>query len=128
MHVVMAEPHRVIEFPGFELRTFQCVGCGDVEKRMSFDGTRSHQSETFVPEAPLTGGDRSPGKDDPREPAEAVRQAWRPISQMNAHRSKRMSIFRSAGGRQGSCYAVASASRIWRGDPPSERIDVPVDG
>jgi hypothetical protein len=51
MRVVMVEPHRVIEFPGFELRTFQCVGCGDVEKRVSFDGTRSHQSVTFVPEA-----------------------------------------------------------------------------
>jgi hypothetical protein len=26
---------------GFELRTFQCVGCGDVEKRPVFDSSRA---------------------------------------------------------------------------------------
>jgi hypothetical protein len=40
MRVVMIEPH-VIDMQGFELRTFQCVGCGDVEKRPVFDSTRS---------------------------------------------------------------------------------------
>jgi hypothetical protein len=39
MRVVMVEPH-VIDMEGFELRTFQCVGCGDVEKRAVFDRTR----------------------------------------------------------------------------------------
>jgi hypothetical protein len=39
MRVVMVEPH-VIDMEGFELRTFQCVGCGDVEKRPVFDSTR----------------------------------------------------------------------------------------
>jgi hypothetical protein len=39
MRVVMVEPH-VIDMAGFELRTFQCVGCGDVEKRPVFDSTR----------------------------------------------------------------------------------------
>ena len=39
MRVVMVEPH-VIDMQGFELRTFQCVGCGDVEKRPVFDRTR----------------------------------------------------------------------------------------
>ena len=36
MRVVMVEPH-VVDMVGFELRTFQCVGCGDVEKRPVFD-------------------------------------------------------------------------------------------
>jgi hypothetical protein len=40
MQVVLVEPH-VIDMQGFELRTFQCVGCGDTEKRPVFDGTRS---------------------------------------------------------------------------------------
>jgi hypothetical protein len=40
MRVVMVEPH-VIDMQGFELRTFQCVGCGDVEKRPVFDCARS---------------------------------------------------------------------------------------
>ncbi len=47
MRVVMVEPH-VIEMQGFELRTFQCVGCGDVEKHPVFDSTRS---QATVPEA-----------------------------------------------------------------------------
>ncbi len=49
MRVVMVEPH-VIELPGFELRTFQCVGCGDTEKRPVFDSTRSLQAPVLVPE------------------------------------------------------------------------------
>jgi hypothetical protein len=48
MRVVMVEPH-VIDMPGFELRTFQCVGCGDVEKHPVFDSTRS-------PRAPIPPG------------------------------------------------------------------------
>jgi hypothetical protein len=40
MRVVMVEPH-VVEMQGFELRTFQCVGCGDTEKRPVFDSSRS---------------------------------------------------------------------------------------
>jgi hypothetical protein len=51
MRVVMVEPHDVIEVPGFELRTFQCVGCGDVEKRMCFDSTRAHRSVALVPDS-----------------------------------------------------------------------------
>ena len=38
MRVVMVEPHHLIAMPGFQVRTFQCVGCGDVEKRPFFDG------------------------------------------------------------------------------------------
>jgi hypothetical protein len=40
MRVVTVEPHAV-DMQGFELRTFQCVGCGDTEKRPVFDGSRS---------------------------------------------------------------------------------------
>jgi hypothetical protein len=50
MRVVMAEPHGTIDMPGFELRTFQCVGCGDVEKRMCFESTRSERTVALVPE------------------------------------------------------------------------------
>ncbi|HEY2228655.1 MAG TPA: hypothetical protein VGI22_13135 [Xanthobacteraceae bacterium] len=49
MRVVMVEPH-VVEMPGFELRTFQCIGCGDTEKRPVFDGTRSMPAPVIVPE------------------------------------------------------------------------------
>jgi hypothetical protein len=48
MRVVMVEPH-VIDMQGFELRTFQCVGCGDVEKRPVFDST--HSLQALVPQA-----------------------------------------------------------------------------
>jgi hypothetical protein len=51
MRVVMVEPHHQIDMPGFELRTFQCVGCGDVEKRPVFDSERSRHFPTLVPEA-----------------------------------------------------------------------------
>jgi hypothetical protein len=52
MRVVMVEPH-VIDMQGFELRTFQCVGCGDVEKRPVFDSARSPHGREAVaaPEA-----------------------------------------------------------------------------
>jgi hypothetical protein len=50
MRVVMVEPH-VIAMQGFELRTFQCVGCGDVEKRPVFDSTRALQTPVLLPEA-----------------------------------------------------------------------------
>jgi hypothetical protein len=36
MRVVGVEPH-VIDVRGFEFRTFQCAGCGDVETRTVFD-------------------------------------------------------------------------------------------
>jgi hypothetical protein len=36
MRVVGVEPH-VVDVRGFEFRTFQCVGCGDVETRTVFD-------------------------------------------------------------------------------------------
>jgi hypothetical protein len=55
MRVVLVEPH-VIDMQGFELRTFQCVGCGDLEKRPVFDSTRSLRAP--VPDviaAPETG-------------------------------------------------------------------------
>jgi hypothetical protein len=51
MRIVMVEPHDVIAIPGFELRTFQCVGCGDVEKRMCFDSAHAHRTVALVPEA-----------------------------------------------------------------------------
>jgi hypothetical protein len=54
MRVVMAEPHGTIDMPGFELRTFQCVGCGDVEKRMCFESTRSERTVALVPEPDAT--------------------------------------------------------------------------
>jgi hypothetical protein len=50
MRVVMVEPH-VIDMKGFELRTFQCVRCGDTEKHPVFDSTRSLQPPVLVPEA-----------------------------------------------------------------------------
>jgi hypothetical protein len=50
MRVVMVEAHHLIEMPGFELRTFQCVGCGDVEKRPCFDSERVQRRPTLVPE------------------------------------------------------------------------------
>ena len=52
MRVVMVEPH-VVDLQGFELRTFQCVGCGDVEKRPVFDSTRSPRAAGHVPEGHL---------------------------------------------------------------------------
>jgi hypothetical protein len=60
MQVVMVEPH-VVDMQGFELRIFQCVGCGDVEKRPVFDSTRSLRPaapeaiSTPVASAPVAG-------------------------------------------------------------------------
>jgi hypothetical protein len=48
MRVVKVEPHAVA-MQGFEFRTFQCVGCGDVEKRQVFDNSRSVQSVVSKP-------------------------------------------------------------------------------
>jgi hypothetical protein len=50
MRVVMVEPH-VVDMQGFELRTFQCVGCGDLEKRPVFDSARSLRPPVPVPDA-----------------------------------------------------------------------------
>ena len=50
MRVVMVEPH-VVDMQGFELRTFQCIGCGDTEKRPVFDSTRSLRPPALVSEA-----------------------------------------------------------------------------
>src|ERR1700680_784850 len=66
MRVVMVEPH-VIDMPGFELRTFQCVGCGDVEKRPFFDSERA-LGVALVPEAEAAA---DPSPSSPSEPAEA---------------------------------------------------------
>ena len=49
MRVVRVEPH-VVDLRGFELRTFQCVGCGDVEKRPVFDSALSAPARVSVPE------------------------------------------------------------------------------
>ncbi len=62
MRVVMIEPHHVIDMPGFELRTFQCVGCGDVEKRPFFDSERSRRAPALVPET-------APDSSEPIEPS-----------------------------------------------------------
>jgi hypothetical protein len=50
MRVVMVEPH-VVDMQGFELRTFQCIGCGDTEKRPVFDSARSLRPTALVAEA-----------------------------------------------------------------------------
>jgi hypothetical protein len=50
MRVVRVEPH-VVDLRGFELRTFQCVGCGDLEKRPVFDSTLALHANTPLPEA-----------------------------------------------------------------------------
>jgi hypothetical protein len=58
MQVVKVEPHHRIDMPGFELRTYQCVGCGDVEKRPYFDGERARRPSTpVVPEAQANAPD-----------------------------------------------------------------------
>ena len=49
MRVVRVEPH-VVDLRGFELRTFQCVGCGDVEKRPVFDSALSAPARVSAPE------------------------------------------------------------------------------
>jgi hypothetical protein len=59
MRVVMVEPH-VIDMEGFELRTFQCVGCGDVEKRPVFDSTRPPRVPGPDATAPPQGGQGGP--------------------------------------------------------------------
>src|SRR5579871_6445399 len=52
MRVVKVDAHAV-DMPGFEIRTFQCVGCGDTEKRQIFDNARSvHSVEAKPPVVP----------------------------------------------------------------------------
>jgi hypothetical protein len=53
MRVVMVEPH-IIAMQGFERRTFQCVGCGDAEKRPVFDSTQLRPAPVPIPE-PIAG-------------------------------------------------------------------------
>lgn len=48
MRVVGVEPH-VVDIRGFELRTFQCVGCGDVETRTVFDTALAVRASAPVP-------------------------------------------------------------------------------
>ena len=45
---------------GFELRTFQCVGCGDVEKRPVFDSTHSRRAPAPPPQAIAAPEARTP--------------------------------------------------------------------
>jgi hypothetical protein len=59
MRVVRVEPH-VVDMQGFELRTFQCVGCGDVEKRPVFDSTRSLRPPVLAPDAIEVPDPRAP--------------------------------------------------------------------
>jgi hypothetical protein len=59
MRVVMVEPH-VIDMRGFELRTFQCIGCGDTEKHPVFDSTRSLPTPVHVPKAVASPEPRTP--------------------------------------------------------------------
>jgi hypothetical protein len=64
MRVVKVEPH-VTGMQGFELRTFQCVGCGDVEKRTVFDSSRIADADSSritdpIVAQPLTPPDASP--------------------------------------------------------------------
>jgi|SRR5580704_11475833 hypothetical protein len=68
MRVVAVEPHQ-IDMPGFELRTFQCVGCGDVEKHPVFDSERSRP--TLVPETSAAAPEpaKPSGQPDPVAPA-----------------------------------------------------------
>lgn len=48
MRIVKVDAH-VVDMPGFEIRTFQCVGCGDTEKRQIFDNARSIHSVEAKP-------------------------------------------------------------------------------
>jgi hypothetical protein len=57
MRVVMVEPH-VIDMRGFELRTFRCLGCGDLEKRPVFDSKQSPRA--LVPEVIAAPEARAP--------------------------------------------------------------------
>ena len=59
MRVVKVEPHAV-EMQGFELRTFQCVGCGDVEKRAVFDNSAAVQAIVAEPLAAVAASPPAP--------------------------------------------------------------------
>jgi hypothetical protein len=80
MRVVRVEPH-VVDLRGFELRTFQCVGCGDVEKRPVFDSALSAPASASLPERSLSERSLS-------EPEQAVP----PPPQMPVATSKMRSI------------------------------------
>lgn len=49
MRVVGVEPH-VVDVRGFEFRTFQCVGCGDLETRTVFDSALAARRSVPLPE------------------------------------------------------------------------------
>ena len=79
MRVVMVEPH-IIAMQGFELRTFQCVGCGDVETRPVFDSTQLRPAPVPIPEPiavpqPQAPIQSSKVKVTSREPGQAARRA-----------------------------------------------------
>jgi hypothetical protein len=50
MRVVTVEPHHAIDMHGFEYRTFQCVSCGDTERRLAFDATQPPAAIILAPE------------------------------------------------------------------------------
>ena len=85
MRVVRVEPH-VVDLRGFELRTFQCVGCGDVEKRPVFDSALSAPASASLPERSLS--EQSLSERSLSEPEQAVP----PPAQMPVATSKMRSI------------------------------------
>ena len=76
MRVVRVEPH-VVDLRGFELRTFQCVGCGDVEKRPVFDSALSAPASASLPERSLS--ERSLSEPEQAVPPPAQAQAQAPV-------------------------------------------------
>jgi uncharacterized Zn finger protein len=71
MQVAMVEPHPLIDLPGFELRTFQCEGCGDVEKRLFFDSEHSRRVPALVSETEAAP-ERSASTDSSGESSESI--------------------------------------------------------
>jgi len=97
MRVVMVEPHHQIDMPGFELRTFQCVGCGDIEKHPVFDSEHARQVSALVPEAEVEAVTQSDA------PAPSVHP--QPPAAAPAPNSRKKSIFSSFAKLRGSKQA-----------------------
>ncbi len=74
MRVVRVEPH-VVEMRGFELRTFQCVGCGDVEKRPVFDSGQSSHPREALPQVIAAQAQVAPESVAPQGIAQGITQA-----------------------------------------------------